>query len=92
MGAFLITKLINQKAFISQIKKEIKENRIKIESINKEIKTKKEYIQDIDDKEHVDEFLSNIIDEINPDAPQNLDSIYNLAQNTKDTLILTKRS
>lgn len=90
IGAFLITKLINQKAYLSQIKKEIKENRINIESINEEIKTKKEYIQNIDDRELVDEFLSHIMNEINPDVPPDLDSIYNLAQKHEKYININK--
>ena len=64
MGAFLVTKLINQKSFMSQLKKEIDETKIKINSINAEIQSKKEYIQKIDDEEFVKEFLSDIMNVI----------------------------
>ena len=83
IGAFLITKLIDKKAFLSQLRKEINETKIKINSINEEIKPKKEYIQRVEDEELVDDFLTHIMSKINPYASPELDFIYDIAQNDK---------
>ena len=90
IGAFLITKLINQKAFLSQLKKEISETKIKIYSINEEIKPKEEYIQRVEDEDLVDDFLSHIMFKINPYTPQDLDFIYDIAQKDKKYTYINK--
>lgn len=82
MGAIIITKIINEKAFTRQINKEIEEYKTKINCINDELKPKKEWLNKVNqerDIELVDDFLINILTKIKPDNPPSLNELYDIA-------------
>jgi hypothetical protein len=82
MGAFLTTKLINQKSLIDQLHNEISDYKRKIELINQEMAPKIEYIKNIDfenDCNTVREFLDDIKLNIDPNNPLSLDTLYETA-------------
>lgn len=83
MGAFLVTKLINQKAFVNQLNNEISDCKNKIALINQDITPKLEFIKDFDfenDCKTVKKFLDDGKPYINPDNPLSLDKIYEIAK------------
>lgn len=83
MGAFITTKLINHRSFITQLQREITEYNNKINYINGEIETKNTYITKFKHEVNtnlVDGFLSSIASEIDPDKPYSLDELYGMPQ------------
>lgn len=79
MGAFLTTKLINQKSLIDQLHNEISDYKRRTDLINQEITPKIEYVKNIDlenDRNKVREFLDIIKLNINPNNPPSLDTLY----------------
>lgn len=89
MGAFITTKLINHKSFVTQIQKEITECQNKIDYINREIKPKSQYINDLDyetDSKLVDDFLDYIKNTIDPNNPYSLDELYGKTQEYSESM------
>lgn len=79
MGAFLTTKLINQKSLIDQLHNEISDYKRRTDLINQEIMPKIEYVKNIDfenDRNEAREFLDIIKLNINPNNPPSLDTLY----------------
>lgn len=87
MGAFITTKVINQNAFIKQLKKEIDEIETKIDYINDEIVRREEWVNEIDieeDNKLVDKFLEEMLPNIDPLNPTGLEDLYKIAESKKD--------
>lgn len=83
MGAFLTTKLINQKSIIKNTENQIIENRAKIDFLKESIKDKEEWVKKIDeeeDLENIKDFLKEIRDYIDPDNPPSVDDLMKLAK------------
>jgi hypothetical protein len=83
MGAFITTKLINHKSFVTQTQKEINEHQTKINYIEKEINPKIEYVKKLDyetNSELVDKFLDDYISLIDPNNPPSLEELHNTSQ------------
>jgi len=83
MGAFLVTKLINQKSLVNQLNNEISDYKNKIALINQDITPKIEFIKDFEfdnDCKNVNKFLDSVKLYINSDAPLSLDRVYEIAQ------------
>ncbi|WP_155395349.1 hypothetical protein [Methanosarcina mazei] len=79
MGAFLTTKLINQKSLIDQLHNEISDYKRRIDLITQQIKPKMEYVSNIDfenDCNTVREFLNFIKLTIDPNNPPSLETVY----------------
>jgi hypothetical protein len=95
MGAFLVTKLLNQKAFANQLNNEISDYKNKIELINKDITPKIEFIKDFDFENECNtakEFLESVKSYINPDNPLSLDKVYEIAKQSTETKNITKKA
>lgn len=83
MGAFLVTKLINQKSLVNQLNNEISDYKNKIALINQDIIPKIEFVKNFEfdnDCKTVNIFLDSVKFYINPDSPLSLDRIYEMAQ------------
>ena len=87
MGAFITTKIINENAFIKQLKKEINEAETKIDYINDEIAPKQKWVNEFDleeDNRFVDNFLDVMLSHINPLDPQTFDDLCKIAKSDTD--------
>lgn len=83
MGAFLVTKLINQKSLVNQLNNEISDYKNKIALINQDIIPKIQFIKDFEfenDCKTVNGFLDSVKYYIDPDSPLSLDRVYEIAQ------------
>lgn len=86
-GAFLTTKLINQKTLIKKIETEIKDDKAKIRFLNEKIRGKEEWINQIDreeDLKNVKDFLNDIIDQIDSDNPPSIDELLQMANESEN--------
>jgi hypothetical protein len=87
MGAFLVTKLINQKSLVNQLNNEISDYENKIKLISKDIASRTEFIKNFDfekDCKNVNKFLDDFKLYIDPTAPFSLEKIYEIAQKDDD--------
>ena len=87
MGAFITTKVINQNAFIKQLKKEIDEIETKIDHINDEIARRDGWVNEIDleeDNKLVDKFLEEMLSNIDPLNPPSPEDFYKIAERKND--------
>lgn len=82
MGAFVTTKILTTKSFVSQLQREIVDCQNKIDSINSLMAPKIKYIKDLDyesDCKLIDEFLEDSIPFIDPNNPPDLEALYEMA-------------
>ena len=87
MGAFLTTKLINQKSIIKNTESQIKENKVKIEFLKESIKDKEEWIKKVDEEEnleYVKDFLKEVRDDIDVDNPPSVDELLKIAKESEN--------
>ena len=87
MGAFLTTKLINQKSIIKNTENQIMENKAKIEFLKESIKDKEAWVENIDKKadlENIKDFLKEIREDIDPDNPPSVDDLIKLAKESEN--------
>ncbi len=78
MGAFLTSRIINQRSAISTLQNEIHDNNKKMEFLKKRIFEKKQWVERIDEEENmtnVKDFLKEIRDDINPDNPPTINEL-----------------
>lgn len=95
MGAFLVTKLINQKAFVNQLNNEITDYKNKMKLIDQEITPKIEFLKDFEFEEDcktVGEYLNSIKYTINPDHFPSLDQVYEVAKKDEKLKNITKEA
>ena len=87
MGAFLTTKLINQRSIIKNTESQIRENKAKIEFLKESIKDKEEWVKKIDEEEDLDDikdFLKEIRDDIDADNPPSVDELLKIAKESEN--------
>ena len=87
MGAFLTTKLINQRSIIKNTESQIRENKAKIEFLKESIKDKEEWVKKIDEEEDLDDikdFLKEIRDNIDADNPPSVDELLKIAKESEN--------
>lgn len=87
MGAFLTTKIINQKSIIKELETKINENKARIGYLKDSIKDKEEWVKRIDEEEdlaNVKEFLKEMSDEIDLDSPPSIDELIKIADESEN--------
>jgi|SRR3989344_110215 len=87
MGAFLTTKLITKKSVIKGLETQIRDNKAKIEFLKGKVAEKENWVKKIDDEEdliNVKQFLKEISDEIEVDAPPSIEELVKMAKDSKN--------